>query len=127
MSRVLRPWSQCHIPDSVGEFLIIMTGLLQVELIVVTITGMVLIIRYGFSIKFWRNYAFCYAIYLLLSTIFIVSATILYDVFYLADVDMAVFVISGGIYPVIALLELMLMVVTARWINGFFVKKCNRV
>ena len=90
----------------------------------VAVVGEIILIRHGYgSKKFWKHTTIWYAVFVVLT----VGITILEGMNYnqLTDTPIIPLTIAICLYPVIALLELMLVMSIARWVKKQCIKNKN--
>ena len=107
--------------DAAISFFLGTAIMLVVGALLVTIVGGVVIIRYEYRCKrFWKHLAVWYAVYLALSIGLVIDDIVCWDIRFLYDYFP--FYIACSLYPVLALLVLMVVVAIARWIQRMVIR-----
>jgi hypothetical protein len=115
VQKALMPESQWYcVRPPVLSFLGIMENIIMIGAFVMIVVGEVLLIRHGYdNKKFWKHSAIWYAVYVVLIVGMTIWEGIAFDV--LSDPVVISLTIAICLYPVIALLELMIVMMVARW------------
>ncbi|MBP5340779.1 MAG: hypothetical protein J6Y52_00220 [Bacteroidales bacterium] len=125
MMETLMPKNQWYcIKPPVLSFLGVMENIVLIAVFAVVVVGEVILIRHEYgSKKFWKHTAIWYAVYVVLIVGMTIGEGINFNV--LGDPLIIPLTIAICLYPVIALLELMLVISIARWVKNLMLKITN--
>lgn len=117
MMETLMPKNQWYcIKPPVLSFLGVMENIVLIAAFAVVVVGEVLLIRHEYgSKKFWKYFAIWYAVYVVLIVGMTIGEGINFNV--LGDPLIIPLTIAICLYPVIALLGLILVMAITRWVN----------
>ena len=102
------------------------TLMLLIETFAIAIVGNIVFVGYEYGSKlFWKRSAVWYAVYLAITIVALICEGIRWDLF--SDSPFIFFALFNCLYPLVLMLELVLVINVAKWIKALIVKiKLNK-